>query len=83
MEREGGDSSDDKRYTAHTAGKKIREQDDGQRQEEEGHARMTVKAALFYADGVLVASTYLGWTQSVFETLTGLFDQVGLQKKIH
>ena len=44
---------------------------------------MKVKAALFYADDGLVASTYLGWTQSVFETLTGLFDQVGLQKNVH
>ena len=38
-----------------------------------------MKAEFFYADDGLVASTDPGWIQSVFDTLTGLFEQVGLQ----
>ena len=41
-----------------------------------------MKVALFYADIGLVASTDPGWHQSAFETLTGIFDRVGLQKNI-
>ena len=44
-EREGGDIRDDNGDTAQTSGRKIWERDDGQRQVEEGHARLTVKAA--------------------------------------
>ena len=40
------------------------------------------KAAFFYEDGGLVASTYPGWLQSAFDKLMRLFDQVGLGKNI-
>ena len=56
----------------------IWEQDDGRHQAEEGHTRLTVKAAFFYAYDRLVASTDPGWLQLSFDTLTGIFDQVGL-----
>ena len=48
---------------------------------EEGYQRLKVKAAFFYAKNGMVASTDPGLIQSVFDTLTGIFDQVGLQKK--
>ena len=41
-----------------------------------------VKVELFYADEGLVASTDPGWLQSEFDTLTGLFDQVGLRTNV-
>ena len=56
----------------------IQDRDDSRRRVEEGHARLTVKAALFYAYYRMVASIDLVWLQLVFDTLTGLFDQVGL-----
>ena len=31
----------------------------------------------------MVASTNPGWLQTVFNTLTGLFDQVGLKTNVH
>ena len=43
---------------------------------------MTVKAALFSADDGLVASTYPGWLQPVFDMLTGLFGRVRLHTNI-
>ena len=49
---------------------------------EEWHARLTVKAALFYADDDMVASTDLGLIQLEFDTLTGIYEQVGLQINI-
>ena len=67
---------------AQTLGRTIWDQDDGQRREEEGHQRLTTKVAFFYADGRMVASTDPGWLQSAFDTLTGLFDQVGLPKNV-
>ena len=39
-----------------------------------------VKASFFYANGGMVSSTELGWIQSEFNTLTGLFERVGLKK---
>ena len=41
---------------------------------EEGHQRLTIKAAFFYAEDGVVASTDPGWLL----LLTGLFDRVGL-----
>ena len=38
-----------------------------------------MKAELFYADDVKVASTNPGWIQTAFNTLMGIFDWVGLQ----
>ena len=49
---------------------------------EEGHASLKFKAALFYADDSLVDSTDPGWLQLEFDTLTGLFDRVGIKKKL-
>ena len=43
---------------------------------------MKVKAALFYSDDGMVASTKPGWLHTAFDTLTGLFDQVGLKKTL-
>ena len=41
---------------------------------------MTVKALFFYVENRLVDSTDLGWIQSEFGTLTGIFDWLGLHK---
>ena len=49
---------------------------------EEGNARLTVKAEFFYAYDGIVASTEPGWLQLAFDTLTGIFDWVGLQKNV-
>ena len=78
----GGGSSNDNNNTAHTVGRQIWERDDGRRRVEEGHARLTVKAALFYAYKGLVDSIDSGWIQSEFDVLTGIFDRVGLQKNV-
>ena len=51
---------------------------EGRRRAEEGNERLMVKATLFYADDGLVASIYLGWLQSEFDTLKGVFDLVGI-----
>ena len=59
-ERDGGDSINDEGDTAQMVGRKIRERDDRRWQVEEGHARMMVKAALFYVENRLVASTDMG-----------------------
>ena len=77
-EQEGGYISNNKGDVAQTAEGTIRERDDGRRRAEEGHQRLTVKAAFFYANDGMVASTDSGWLKSAFDTLTGLFDQVGL-----
>ena len=53
-------------------------QDNGQQQVEEVHQRLTVKTEFFFADNRMVASTDPGWFQSEFETLTGIFDRVGI-----
>ena len=65
-----------------TVGRTIREQYDGRRRVEEGHASLMVKADFFYAEDGLVDSTDLGWPQSAFDMLTGLFDQVGMHKNV-
>ena len=82
-EREGGGSSNEDGDAAQTAGRKIRERDDRRQWAEEGHARLTVKAAFFYVDNGLVASTNLGWFQSAFDTMTELFNWVGLWENVH
>ena len=78
----GGGSSNYNGKTANQAGRTIRKRYDGLRQAEEGHASLTVRAAFFYADYVLVDSTYPGWIQSVFDTLIGIFNQVGLHTNV-
>ena len=40
---------------------------------------LKVKESILYTDDGMVASTYPGWLQTVFDTLTGLFDQDGLK----
>ena len=64
------------------AGRMIQGQEDGQRRAEEGHQRLTVKAALFYADYGMVASIDPGWLQSAFDMLTELFDWMGLRENV-
>ena len=49
---------------------------------EEGHKRLTVKAACFYVKDGMVASTDPGWIQLAFDMLTGLFDRVGLRTNV-
>ena len=41
-----------------------------------------MKVDFFYADNMMVDSTDPGWLQSEFDTLTGLFDRVGLRKNV-
>ena len=67
---------------AQTTGRTIQERDNEQRKAEEGNARLAAKAALFYADKGMVDSTDLGWLQSAFDLLTGLFDRVGILTNI-
>ena len=61
----------------------IRERDDGRRRADEGHASLTVQVLFFYADDGLVAYTDPGWLQSEFDTLTRIFDRVGMRKNVH
>ena len=77
-----GVSSNDNDEVVQPAGKTIRSIDDGQRRAEEGHARLKVNAAFFYAYNGLVVSTDPGWIQSLFGMLTGLFNQVGLRNNV-
>ena len=77
-EREGGDSSGEDGDGEHTAGRMIQDRDSGRRRAEEEHQRLTVKAAFFNTNNGMVASIDPGWLQLEFNTLTGLFDRVGL-----
>ena len=81
-EREGGEISGDEGDRTQTEGRKIQDQDDGVQWEEEVHKWLMVKAACLYASDGVVASTDLGWPQSTFGFLTGLFDRVGLRTNI-
>ena len=81
-EQEGGDSSGDKGDVVQTMGRKIQFQDDGRRQAEERHQRLTIKAELFYADNWMVAPTDSGRLQLAFDTLPGIFDRLGLRKNL-
>ena len=38
--------------------------------------------SFFYADDGLLKKTWTGWIQRKFDTLTGLFDQVGLRENM-
>ena len=67
---------------SHPARQTIRACDDGKRWAEGGNTWLKVMAALFYADNRMVASTRLVWIQTAFDTLTGLFDWVGLNTNI-
>ena len=50
---------------------------------EEVHARLMVKATFLFADDRMVESKDPVWFQLAFDTLTGLFDRVGIQTNIH
>ena len=41
-----------------------------------------MKAEFFYVDNRMVASTDPGWLHTVFDTLAGLLDRVGLKKNV-
>ena len=43
---------------------------------------LKAKAAFLHADDWVVASTYLVWLQTAFDTLEGLFVQLGLKKNV-
>ena len=49
--------------------------------EEFGYS-VAYKAAFFYADGGLVASTNLLWIQWSFDVLIGLFQRLGIQSNM-
>ena len=68
---------------AQTVGMTIRDRDDGRQRAEEGHQQLTVMAALLYTNDGIVASIDLGWIQSAFDTLKGIFDRVVLHTNIH
>ena len=54
----------------------------GQREKVGRRGTCAVEGArrVFYADDEMVASTKPGWLQTTFNTLTGIFDRVGLRK---
>ena len=59
-EREVENSIGEERDVAQTAGRTIRDRDDGRQRAEEGHQRLTVKAEFLYANDGMVASIDLG-----------------------
>ena len=61
----------------------FQERDDGLWWVEEVHSRLMTKATLLYADDRMVESKDPVWFQLAFDTLTGLFDRVGIQTNIH
>ena len=78
-----GDISDNNDEASLPMGKTIRARDDDWRRAEEGHRRLNVKAAFFYAYNGMVASTDPGWILSMFNILTGISNWVGLRKNAH
>ena len=60
----------------------IRGRYDSQSRAEERYARLKVQAAFFNADDGMVAFADLGWIQTAFNTLTGLFGRVGLRTNV-
>ena len=54
------------------------------RDKEGGRGTCAVDGAssVLYADGGMVAFTDPVWLQTMFDTLTGIFDRVGLQKNV-
>ena len=81
-EQAGGGRSDNNDDAAQPAGKTIRARNYGGRQMEEGHVRLKLKTAFFYADNGMVASTNPGWLHTAFNMLTGIFYWVRLQKNV-
>ena len=53
--------------------------DDRQKRKEEG---LKVRESIFCADDGMIASTDPGRTQTAFDTLTGLFDRVGMKTNV-
>ena len=45
-------------------------------------SQVQIRAYVFYADNGLIASTHTECLQGDFDTLTGLFDRVGLRKNV-
>ena len=80
-ERGRGDYRDDSNVdkAAHPERQKIRTRNDGRWREERGRTWLKLQAAFLYADNRMVSSTNLGWLQTAFDTLMGLFDRVGLK----
>ena len=58
----------------------IRASNNGKWRTEEGYTQLKVKAAFFYAENKMVASTNTGWIQTAFDMIMGLFDWMILQK---
>ena len=58
----------------------IRACNNGRRRMEEG---MKAQEAILYSDNRMLASTNPGWIQTAFDTMTGLFERVGLKTNIH
>ena len=77
----GGDDSDRRsgNEAAQLERQTIMVRDDRQRRTEEGHIWLKVQDDILYADNGMVASTDLGWLQTAFETLMGLFDRLVLK----
>ena len=55
---------------------------DRQQWMEEGYRWIKMQSAFFYADNGMLASTNLVWIQTAFDTLTDLFDWVGLNTNV-
>ena len=64
---------------AHPARWTIRSHNDAQRQTKEA---LKVQEEIFYEDDGMVASTNPGCLQTVFDTMTELFDRVGLKTNV-
>ena len=77
-EGSGRDDSS-RKEVAHPTRVKLRARDEGQCQTEEG---LKVQEAILYTEDGILASTNLGWIHTTFDTLTGLFDQVGLKTNV-
>ena len=77
-----GKKRDDDEAGQTVAGRMIWGRDDGQRKAEERHVQLKVKAAFLYADDRMVSSTDPVWLQTAFNTPTGIFNRVGLQKNV-
>ena len=58
---------------------RLRARNNRRRQTEE---ELKAREDILIADYGMVASTYPGWIQTVFDTMAGLFDQVGLKMNV-
>ena len=81
-ERDGGGGIDDDEDAEKAVWGAIRERYNGRPLAQEGHETLTGNASFFYTDDRMLASTDLGWLQSVFDTLKGLFGWVGLRTNV-